>query len=129
MGRIVLVAVAQLALFEATLQSSIHWRESSEELCLVGLSLLSLIASAWVVIPLLSGIGSRVPRMILTGLSALGMFLLLHTADYFHSWHLRPNLGLYREPDWVAQHPGFQRELRARIQANLWRQPNAPARP
>ena len=36
-----------------------------------------------------------------------------------NSWHLRPNLGLYQEPDWVAQHPGFQRELRERIEANM----------
>jgi hypothetical protein len=30
-------------------------------------------------------------------------------------------VGLYQESDWVAQHPGFQRQLQARIQANLWK--------
>lgn len=29
-------------------------------------------------------------------------------------------VGLYQEPDWVAQHPGFQRDLRSRIAANRW---------
>ncbi|MDY0355954.1 MAG: hypothetical protein RBR19_08755 [Sedimentisphaerales bacterium] len=29
-------------------------------------------------------------------------------------------VGLYEAPGWVAQHPGFQRSLRARIEANRW---------
>jgi hypothetical protein len=40
---------------------------------------------------------------------------VLLTLDNLYNWHLRPNLGLYQEQDWVAQQPGFQRELRQRI--------------
>jgi hypothetical protein len=47
-------------------------------------------------------------------------FFLLYTADYFYYWHVRPNLGLHREADWLAQHPGFQRELQERIRHNTW---------
>jgi hypothetical protein len=36
-----------------------------------------------------------------------------------NSWHLRPNLGLDQESDWIAQQPGFQRELHERIEANI----------
>ena len=55
-------------------------------------------------------------------------FFVLLTLNNLYNWHLRPNLGLYQEEDWVAQHPGFQRELRQRIQNNLWRKPAvAPA--
>ncbi len=46
------------------------------------------------------------------------LFVGVFAVTYFYSWHVRPNIGLYREPDWVAQHPGFQQELRERISAN-----------
>ncbi len=38
----------------------------------------------------------------------------------FYSFTLRPNLGWYEEPHWVAQFEVFAKEHRARIEANLW---------
>jgi hypothetical protein len=49
--------------------------------------------------------------------------LLLLGLDNLYAWHLRPNLGLHREADWVGQHPGFQWGSRQGIAANLWRKP------
>jgi len=118
--RILLVAVIQLLLFELVEQISVHWRESTGELCSMALDLGILAGCFWAVLPAFQNVGARLPRVTLRTTSALLVFTALYAGDYYYSWHLRPNLGLYREPDWVAQHPSFQRELRERIQSNMW---------
>ncbi len=119
--RILLVSVIQLLLFELVERLSVHWRESTGELCTLALSLGILLGSIWAMLPGFTGIWSRLARVGLRAIAALALFVALYAGDYFYSWHLRPNLGFYQEPDWVAQHPGFQRELRTRIQANTWK--------
>lgn len=85
----------------------------------------------FLLVPLLAGLIWAVsaafrkldPVLRILGRSVLvaGPFVGAYTVDCFHYWHLCPNLGWCQEADWVAQHPGSQRELRARIQANMWR--------
>ena len=118
--RIVLVAAAQLLLFEALLQFSVHQRESTGELCTLAHGCLMLIGSIWALLPAFKDLWLRPVRVILRGVAAGALFTVLYAGDYYYSWHLRPNLGLYREPDWVAEHPGFQRDLRGRVQSNIW---------
>ena len=118
--RILLVSVVQLLLFELVEQLSVHWRESTGELCTMALNLSILVGSVWAMLPGFTGSWSRPTRVGLRALAAVTLFLALYVVDYCYSWHVRPNLGLYREPDWVAQHPGFQRQLRERIQSNTW---------
>lgn len=118
--RFVLIAGLHLALFEAILQFSVHWRESTGELWSMALYAFTFLALAWAVSPTLARFRLGFLRRILAAVAALPLFLVLFAGDYFYSWHLRPNLGLYEEPEWVQQHPGFQRELRQRIAANLW---------
>ncbi len=119
--RILAVGVIQLMLFELVEQLGVHWRESTGELCTLAHCLLMLFGCIWALLPGFAGVGSRVARVALRGGAAFALFMALYAGNYYYSWHLRPNLGLYREPDWVAQHPGFQRELQARIQANTWK--------
>jgi hypothetical protein len=116
-----LVVVVQLLLLETLLQLSVGWRESTEELWTMGLYSACLAAIVWAAWPL-----QRRPwtPLIRAGV-ALVLFIGLSVTGCFYSWHLRPNLGLYREPGWVAQHPGFQRGLQARIEKNLWRKGGA----
>ena len=118
--RVTVVAGLHLAFFEGIQQFAIHWRESSEELCSMALYVVTFMALMWAVSP---GFARTkvVFISVLTGIAAIALFAALFAGDYFYSWHLRPNLGLYQEPEWVQQHPGFQRELRQRIAANLWR--------
>ena len=118
--RILVVGVVQLLLFELVEQILVHWRESTGELCTLALSLGILVGSVWAMLPGFTGVWSQLARVGLRALAAVALFLALYAGDYYYSWHVRPNLGLYQEPDWVAQHPGFQRELRARIQTNTW---------
>lgn len=119
--RLGLVATLHLGLFEAIQQFTVHRRESTDELCLMALSALTVPALAWAVFPLFTGPRFKLLKPILSGAAALPLFVGLWIGDYFYSWHLRPNLGLYEEPEWVQQHPGFQRQLRQRIEANRWR--------
>jgi hypothetical protein len=118
--RILLVTVVQLLLFELVEQLSVHWRESAGELCTMALCLGVLVGSVWAMLPGFTGAWSRLARVGLRALGAVSLFLALYAVDYYYSWHVRPNLGLYREPDWVSQHPGFQRQLRERVQSNTW---------
>ncbi len=120
-GRIIVVGVVQLFLFELVEQLSVHWRESSGELCTLALGVAVLLGSIWAMLPGFAEVWSRVARVCLRAVAAFALFVIIYAGDYFYSWHLRPNLGLYREPDWVAQHPGYQQELRARIATNTWR--------
>ena len=77
----------------------------------------SLAAMVWAAWPL----HRRPWTALIRAGAALALFAVVSITSYFYSWHLRPNLGLYREAGWVAQHPGFQRQLRQRIETNLWR--------
>ena len=115
--RAALVVALNLLLLETLLQLSGAWRESTEELWTMALYSACLAAMVWAAWPL-----RRHPwTVLLRAGAAFALFAAVSVAAGFYSWHLRPNLGLYREPDWVAQHPGFQRELRQRIEKNLWR--------
>jgi serine/threonine protein kinase len=109
--RLVLVIVVQLALLETLEQVSVHWKESTEELWGIALAVATLGGLVWS-----CGPGYHLKRswFFWVGGTIVSSLLLL-TLDNFYSWHLRPNLGLNRERDWVAQHPGFQAELRRRI--------------
>jgi hypothetical protein len=118
--RIVLVAVVQLLLLEALLRFSVHWRESTEELWSMALAGGMLVGLIWALLPAFKGLWLRPVRVALRGIAAVVLFAALYAGDSYYSWHLRPNLGFYQEPDWVAQHPGFQRELRERVGSNTW---------
>jgi hypothetical protein len=112
------VGVVQLLLFELVMRLSVKWRESTGELCLAILGLGMLLACIWALRPAFPRVGTLFVRASLRVAAALALFLTFYSGDYYYSWHLRPNLGLYEEPDWVAQHPAFQRELRERIQTS-----------
>ena len=115
--RIILVGVLNFALFEGILRLSVRWRESSEELALTVQTLLLLIGIIWAVLPVFR----QLPyRFVYRGTLAITLFIGFWALTNFYSWHVRPNIGFYEEPAWVAQHPGFQKELRARIEANRW---------
>ncbi|HPC93420.1 MAG TPA: hypothetical protein PLU87_00640 [Sedimentisphaerales bacterium] len=118
--RITIVGVIHLLMFEALCQWSVHWRESSEELVGLLLQLLLLVGLVWAASAAFGKASGRIRRVLCRAVLVVGLFAGLYTVDYFYFWHIRPNLGLYEEPDWVAQHPGFQRSLQARIEANLW---------
>ena len=120
-GRILLLGLVELLLFELVEQLSVHRRESTGELLTLACCIAMLIGCAWALLPGFTGVGSRLARVSLRGGVALALFVVLCAGNYYYSWHLRPNLGLYQQPDWVAQHPGFQGELQERIQANTWK--------
>ena len=55
-----------------------------------------------------------------TALSVVLLYVGFHTTTYYYSWRIRPNIGLYEEPRWVSKHPAYQKQLRARIENDLW---------
>jgi hypothetical protein len=124
--RLILVGVLQILLFEFLSQVSVHWRESTEEMLAMPLFILMLVGIIWGSLPAFNKLNNRPVRIVCRVVLVIVLFVGLYTVDYFYYWHIRPNLGLYREPDWVAQHPGFQSELRARIEANRWTSQNKP---
>lgn len=118
--RISLVGVIHILMFELLCQLSVHWRESTEELAGTFLLVLLLIGLIWGALPAFGKLSNRTIRIICRVALIVVLFAGLYTVAYFYFWHIRPNLGFYQEPDWVAQHPGFQRQLRTRIEANKW---------
>lgn len=122
--RITSVGFVQILLFELLNQLSVHWRESTEEIVGTFLLILILASLIWAVLPAFRKLNSRIAGIVCRSLLVMVLFVGLYTVDYFYYWHIRPNVGLYREADWVAQHPGFQRQLRARIEANKWNSSN-----
>jgi len=127
--RLMLVIMLQLALVETLEQVSAQWKESTSELWGIALAVATLSGLAWACWP-----GYRLRRSWWFWAGGIfGSSLLLLGLDNFYTWHLRPNLGLYREPNWVAQHPGFQKQVRERIESSLWRKsggaPPATAEP
>jgi hypothetical protein len=115
--RCALVLVLYLALFELMEQLAVARPESWEELALVGLQGLLAGGLIWTVMPAFSGHRPKVPYRIGLFLGYAAMALLISNV---YAWHIRPNVRLYQEPLWVEQHPGFQRELQARIERNRW---------
>lgn len=124
--RLILVGLLQILLFELLNQVSIHWRESTQEMLSIPLFILMLVGIVWGVLPAFGKLSNRPVRIVCRVVLVIVLFVGLYTVDYFYYWHIRPNVGLYREPDWVSQHPGFQRELRARIEANKWGSSSKP---
>lgn len=124
--RISLVGVIHILMFELLCQLSVHWRESMEELVGTFLLVLLLVGLIWGALPAFGKLSNRTIGIICRIALVIVLFAGLYTTDYFYFWHIRPNLGLYQEPDWVAQHSGFQRQLRARIEANKWSFLNKP---
>jgi hypothetical protein len=119
--RLLLVLVLQLALFETLQQLSVRWKESTGELWGMALAVASLGGLIWAGWP-----GYRLKRSWGFWLGGTaGSAALLLALDYFHAFHLRPNLGLHAEAEWVSQHPGFEWGSRQGIAGNLWRQPKA----
>ena len=118
--RLCIVAALHLGLFELGQQFAVHWRESTDELATMSLYAFTFVAFVWAVTPALGRINSGMIKLLGGTAATVALMAIVWTGDYFYSWHLRPNLGLYREPDWVQEHPGFQREMRRRIEANLW---------
>ena len=115
--RFILALVLFLALFELMEQLSVTRTESWGEIALMGLYGFLAGGLIWTVIP-------AFPRQRQRVLYRLGLFLgyvaIAFLINNVYSWHIRPNVGLYKEPLWVAQHPGFQKQLQARIEHNRW---------
>lgn len=124
--RLILVGVLQILLFELLTQVSVHWRESTQEMLGMLLIVLVLVGIVWGSLPAFSKLNKKAIRIVCRVALVAVLFIGLYTVDYFYYWHIRPNVGLYREPDWVAQHPGFQSRLRARIEDNKWGSPGKP---
>jgi predicted ferric reductase len=116
-GRIAIVGFSCLLLFELLSQASVHWRESSEELGSLALYVFLAAGLVWACLP---AFPERRLRILFRSVLVIALFIGTHTIIYFYSWHVRPNIGLYEESDWVAQHSGFQKYLRARIERNKW---------
>ena len=119
--RAALIGVVQLGLLETILQASVHRPESTGELWFIALSASSLAGMVWAAWPLRRG---RLPALAALGGTGV-LFAALCGADAFYSLRLRPNLGLYEEDDWVAQHPGFQWGWRQGTATALWHKPSA----
>jgi len=124
--RLILVGLLQILLFELLCQLSVHWRESTAEMLGMLLIVLVLVGIVWGALPAFNKLSNRPVRIVCRVVLVIVLFVGLYTVDFFYYWHIRPNVGLYREPDWVAQHPGFQSQLRARIEANKWDFLNKP---
>ena len=116
--RLAIVAVGQLLLYEVVLEVSVHYPESTEELLTVSVFFSLAVGIIW---SLMAGFRAQRYPALCRCLAFAPLFIAFYAADYYYSWHIRPNLGIYEEPDWVAQHPDFQRQLRARIEANKWK--------
>jgi hypothetical protein len=118
--RVLAAIVLNLAVFEFFEQISVHWRESSQEKLLLPQLILVIATMIWVAAPLVQHIEDRLDRVALLVLVGILASPLMYVPINIYAWHIRPNVGLYQESDWVAQNPGFQRQLRARIEANRW---------
>lgn len=97
---------------------SVHWAESTGEWWDMVLRLALLPALIWTTGPAAGPRRNHAPGLAIRLIAVIVLFGGIHTASYFYYWHVRPNIGFYREPDWVAQSPVFQKWLRARIDAN-----------
>lgn len=117
LARVTLVAILNLAIFELCEQISVHWKESQQEGMLLPQWIFMFATLLWALWP---SFKHKPTGPVGVVAAAVPLWIALYAIIAIYSWHVRPNLGLYQESDWVADHPGFQRELRARIQGNLW---------
>ena len=116
-GRIAVVGLAYLLLFELLSQGAVHWRESSGELTMMALRVFLVAGLIWACLPAFPERRMRIPyRSVLV----IAFLIGAHATIYFYSWHIRPNIGLYEEPEWVAEHPGFQKHIRECIERKKW---------
>ncbi len=115
--RFALALVLYLALFEVIEQLAVTRSESWGELTQMGLLAVFVGTLIWTVMPAFAN--GRLRSLYRMGL-LLGYVAITILVSNIYAWHIRPNVGFYREPLWVAQHPGFQKELRARIEHNRW---------
>ena len=118
--RILLVGIIQLVLFELMEQYTNHRKESTDEILTMLLIVGMFCGVVWAVYPAFKQIPPKSVRLLLRISLVFAVFTALYTVDYIYSWHIRPNLGIYREPDWVKEVPEYQKQLRNRIQNNLW---------
>jgi len=121
--RLLIVCIAHILIFEGVCQVSVYCqRELTDELITLFFNfLLFLILLIWAALPGFRKINNGVLRFAARTALVLLLFVSMQTVDYFYHWHLRPNLGLYKEPAWVSKYPGFQRKSKARIQKNIWK--------
>ena len=121
--RLLIVCIAHVLIFEGVCQLSVYCqRESTDELITLFFNFLLFPGLLiWAVLPGFKKINNRVLRFAGRAAVVILLFFCMQTADYFYSWHLRPNLGLYKEPAWMSKYPGFQKKIRARIQKNMWK--------
>lgn len=121
--RLLIVCLTHILIFEVVCQISAYCqREIIDELITLFFNfLLFLVLLIWAVLPGFRKINNKVFRFTARTAVVLLLFVSMHMVDHFYSWHLRPNLGLYKEPVWVSQYPGFQEKSRARIQKNMWK--------
>jgi hypothetical protein len=121
--RLLLAGIVQLLAFEFLAQAGVHLKESTSELLEMALWFVTLAGMIWATHPAFPRY-TGVTRASCRGLVIALSFTVVYSVTYLYSWHLRPNLGLYREPDWVAQHPQFQKELSEKIRKNMWKSPD-----
>ena len=119
--RILLIGVVQLLAYEILSQLGVHWRESTSELCDIALMLATLVGLIWAVRPSFQKNNMRTIRIVSQAMLVIFSFVMIYAVDYYHSWHLRPNLGIHQDPEWATEHPEFQKEMQARISNNMWR--------
>lgn len=118
--KLITVFCLQWAAFELILQLEVwlHWRESTAELALLIYYVLLTYGLGWA---LWLAFARKRLRFVWHGLAGILLFAGIHTFIYFYSWYVRPNIGLYREPEWVSRFPEFQKQQRERIEANKWK--------
>ena len=119
-ARIILVGIAHLLLFELLCQLSVRWRESREERGLLVLVALLVAGLIWAVLPAFRGVRALLARWLCRAALMAVLFIGAWAITTIYYWHVRPNIGLYEEADWVAENPAFQKQLRDRIERNRW---------
>ncbi len=120
--RLVIVCIVHILIFEGVCQISVYCqRESTEEFITLFFNFLFFaILLTWAVLPGFRKINNIALRFVVKAVVFILLFVCMQAADYFYFWHLRPNLGLYKEPAWVSKYPTFQKQTREKIKANMW---------
>ena len=117
--RLAVILLVFLILIELIERASVTRPESWNERSTILTLLPAFGALVWGVMPLFSRLGTSLRGFLRAGLVAvlaMGIIVIWN----LHCGYLRPNLGWYEEPHWVAKFPEFQKQQRARIQARLW---------
>ena len=115
--RLALLVIVHIALVETLQQVSLHWKESTGERLDMALMVGSLAGVVWACWP---GFRLKQSPLFWAGGTIVSGGLLLGL-DLLYVGYLRPNLGLYREEDWVVQNVGFQMGRRLGIAKHHWR--------